>query len=112
MEDKSFFVLRIARQTKDTTSNVTVERKMPVSLPNVPGAAANDEPSTSMEIWPTLKKKMMTTVEIKMALGLLLIKRVLIAITRKANATEKRNGRMTILASTSWIFQVSSARLG
>ena len=112
MADKSLFVLRIARQMKNRTSNVTVERKMPVSLPHVPGTAANVDSSTRMAMWPKLKKKMMTAVEIKMALGLLLIKRVLIATRRKANATEKRNGRRTIFASTSWKFQVSSARLG
>ena len=112
MADKSVFVLRIARQTKNRTSNVTVERKMPVSLPHVPGAAANVDSSTRMAMWPKLKKKMMTTVEIKMALGLLSINTELIATRRKANATEKRNGRMTIFASTSRIFQVSSARLG
>jgi len=104
-------VFRINRHKKNKVSNAIAEKKI-VNNRIGPSREANTDPSSRMEMCPKLKKKMMKPVEMRMALGRLLINRKLIAIRIRANDIEKSNGRMTMETSTSRKFQVSSARLG
>ena len=107
-----FLVFRIARHKKLKISDAIAKRKMFMNRLSPPRVAATADPLNRMEKCPKIKKKKMKTVEMRMALGRLLINRKLMATTTNENVIEKRKGRMAIFASTSRKFQVSNARLG
>jgi hypothetical protein len=94
-------------------SRVKVGRIKLINQPGLPSASNKVDPSKKMEICPKLKKKMIKTVVIKIALGQFLTSFKQISQNTKVRAMENNNGlNIIFVLATSRKFQVRRARLG
>ena len=102
----------MAWHRRNTPSKLVRKRMMVMASRVLPNAVTKPVSSMNKAICPKLKKKMMKTVEIRIALARCLISRKLIRKKLEPSIMEKIIGRIAIFASTSRRFQASNARLG